>query len=60
MDNAPRTQEERVDRIGELGHEEIDHVHPQKVILRKRFVDPAEEVMSSNHNLSPPITPNPN
>lgn len=60
MDNARRTQEERIDRIGESGHEEIERVRRQKVVVRKRFVDPAEEVMSSNHNLSPPIVPNRN
>ena len=27
---------------------------------RPVFIDPAEEVMNSNPNLSPPIVPNPN
>lgn len=58
MDTAQQTPEERTNRAPEGGREQIERVRRQKV--RKPFVDPAEEVMNSNPNLSPPIIPNRN
>ena len=54
MEQAARKQPEERDqekiRGGRRTGEEV----------RKPFVDPAEAVMNSNPNLSPPIVPNPN
>ena len=53
MDQAERKQLE--DR-----HQKTDSRRRANEEVRKPFVDPAEAVMNSNPNLSPPIVPNPN
>ncbi len=54
MDQAARKQlEERLQK-------KTDSVRRAGEEVRRIFVDPAEEAMSRNHNLSPPIVPNPN
>ena len=54
MDQAARKQ------VEEQLQKKKDSVRRAGEEVRRIFVDPAEEAMSRNHNLSPPIVPNPN